>query len=85
MSHQDMNEVNDELTSAVQSVVESFEPYRAVHRPDRTETERWLIWNNKTYERLGVIQLVEKEHSLTMLEKKVLLRTRAMNMLRDVA
>jgi hypothetical protein len=85
MSHQDMNEVNDELTSAVQSVVESFEPYRAEHRPDRTETERWLIWNNKTYERLGVIQLVEKEHSLTMLEKKVLLRTRAMDMLRDVA
>jgi len=65
--------------------VESFEPYRAEHRPDRTETERWLIWNNKTYERLGVIQLVEKEHSLTMLEKKVLLRTRAMDMLRDVA
>jgi hypothetical protein len=85
MSHQEMNEVNDELTSAVQSVVESFEPYRAEHRPDRTETERWLIWNNKTYERLGIIQLVEKEQSLTMLEKKVLLRTRAMDMLRDVA
>ena len=85
MSHQEMIEVTDELTTAVQSVVESFEPYRAEHRPDRAETERWLIWNNKTYERLGVIQLVEKEHSLTMLEKKVLLRTRAMDMLRDVA
>lgn len=85
MSHQEMNEVTDELTTAVQSVVESFEPYRAEHRPDRTETERWLIWNNKTYERLGVIQLVDKEQSLSVLEKKVLLRSRAMDLLRNVA
>lgn len=85
MSHQEMNEITDELTTAVQSVVESFEPYRAEHRPDRTETERWLIWNNKTYERLGVIQLVDKEQSLSVLEKKVLLRTRAMDLLRNAA
>lgn len=85
MSHQEMNEVTDELTTALQSVVESFEPYRAEHRPDRTETERWLILNNKTYERLGVIQLVDKEQSLTVLEKKVLLRSRAMDLLRNVA
>ena len=86
MSHQEMNEVTDELTTAVQSVVESFEPYRAEHRPDRTETERWLIWNNKTYERLGVIQLAgPQEQSLTLLEKKVLLRTRAMDLLRNAA
>jgi hypothetical protein len=85
MSHQEMNEVTDELTTALQSVVESFEPYRAEHRPDRAETERWLIWNNKTYERLGVIQLVDKEQSLSVLEKKVLLRSRAMDLLRNVA
>jgi hypothetical protein len=85
MSHQEMNEITDELTTAVQSVVESFESYRAEHRPDRTETERWLIWNNKTYERLGVIQLVDKEQSLSTLEKKVLLRSRAMDLLRNVA
>lgn len=85
MSHQEMNEITDELTTAVQSVVESFESYRAEHRPDRAETERWLIWNNKTYERLGVIQLVDKEQSLTTLEKKVLLRSRAMDLLRNVA
>jgi len=85
MSHQEMNEITDELTSAVQSVVESFEPYRAEHRPDRMETERWLILNNKTYERLGVIQLVDKEQSLSVLEKKVLLRSRAMDLLRNVA
>ena len=85
MSHQEMNEITDELTTAVQSVVESFEPYRAEHRPDRTETERWLIWNNRTCERLGVIQLVDKEQSLSMVEKKVLLRSRAMDLLRNVA
>jgi len=85
MSHQEMNEITDELTTAVQSVVESFEPYRAEHRPDREETERWLIWNNKTYERLGVIQLGGKEQSLSVLEKKVLLRSRAMDLLRNVA
>ena len=85
MSHQEMNEITDELTSAVQSVVESFEPYCAEHRPDRMETERWLILNNKTYERLGVIQLVDKEQSLSVLEKKVLLRSRAMDLLRNVA
>jgi len=86
MSHQEMIEVTDELTTAVQSVVESFEPYRAEHRPDRSETERWLIVNNKTYERLGVIQLAgAQEQSLTLLEKKVLLRTRAMDLLRNAA
>jgi hypothetical protein len=86
MSHQEMNEITDELTTAVQSVVESFEPYRAEHRPDRTETERWLIWNNKTFERLGVVQLDgAKEQSLSVLEKKVLLRTRAMDLMRNAA
>jgi hypothetical protein len=86
MSHQEMNELTDELTTALQSVVESFEPYRAEHRPDHAETERWLIWNNKTSERLGVIKLAgPQEQSLSPLEKKVLLRTRAMDLLRNVA
>lgn len=85
MSHQEMNEITDELTTAVQSVVESFEPYSAEHRPDREDNERWLILNNRTYERVGVIQLVDKEQSLSVLEKKVLLRSRAMDLLRNVA
>lgn len=86
MSHQDMTELTDELTTAVQSVVESFEPYRAEHRPDRNDIERWVVWNNKTDERLGVIQLAgDQEQSLSVLEKKVLLRTRAMDLLRNAA
>ena len=36
MSHQEeFNASTDELTSAVQSVVETFQSYRADHRPDR--------------------------------------------------
>jgi hypothetical protein len=77
--------ITDELTNAIQSVVETFEPYRADHRPDMADVDRWLIWNNKTYERLGVIALAGPEHALSLVEKKVLLRTRAMDLLRNVA
>jgi hypothetical protein len=86
MSHQEQIEaVTDELTNAIQSVVESFQPYRADHRPDLTDIDRWLIWNNQTSERLGVIALAGPEHGLSLVEKKVLLRTRAMDLLRNVA
>ena len=67
-------------------MVESFQPYRADHRPDLTDVDRWLIWNNQTSERLGVIALAgPQEHALSLVEKKVLLRTRAMDLLRNVA
>ena len=86
MSHQEpVAAITDELTNAIQSVVETFEPYRADHRPDMADVDRWLIWNNKTYERLGVIALAGPEHALSLVEKKVLLRTRAMDLLRNVA
>jgi hypothetical protein len=86
MSHQEqIAEMTDELTNAIQSVVESFEPYRADHRPDLADIDRWLIWNNQTSERLGVIALAGQEHALSLVEKKVLLRTRAMDLLRNVA
>jgi hypothetical protein len=86
MSHQEQIEaVTDELTNAIQSVVESFQPYRADHRPDLTDIDRWLIWNNQTSERLGVIALAGPEHALTLVEKKVLLRTRAMDLCANVA
>ena len=87
MSHQEqIIAITDELTNAVQSVVESFEPYRADHRPDLADVDRWLIWNNKTSERLGIITLVgPQEHALTLVEKKTLLRSRAMDLLRNVA
>ena len=58
MSHQEeFNASTDELTSAVQSVVETFQPYRADHRPDRADLERWVIWNDQTSERLGIVAL----------------------------
>jgi hypothetical protein len=87
MIHQDqIAEITDELTTAIQSVVETFEPYRADHRPDLTDVDRWLIWNNKTSERLGIVALAgPQEHALSLVEKKVLLRTRAMDLLRNVA
>jgi hypothetical protein len=57
MSHQEqIVATNDELTNAVLSVVESFEPYRADHRPDCADFDRWLIWNDKTSERLGIVK-----------------------------
>lgn len=85
MSHQEMVELTDELTSAVQSVVESFEPYRADHRPDHSDSDRWLIWNDRTSERLGGVALNIQEQELPLLEKKRLLRLRAMDLLRNVA
>jgi hypothetical protein len=87
MSHQEqMIALTDELTSAIQSLVESFQPYRADHRPDLADVDRWLIWNNQTSERLGVVALAgPQEHALSIVEKKVLLRSRAMDLLRNVA
>jgi hypothetical protein len=87
MSHQEqIIATTDELTNAVLSVVESFEPYRADHRPDCADFERWLIWNDKTSERLGIVALVgPQENALPLLEKKILLRTRTMDLLRNAA
>jgi hypothetical protein len=86
MSHQEeISASTDELTSAVQSVVETFQPYRADHRPDCTDFERWLIWNDLTCERLGIVALDGTEHALSLAEKKALLRSRAMDLLRNAA
>jgi hypothetical protein len=87
MSHQEeLADITDELTIAIQSVVETFEPYRADHRPDCSDFARWLIWNNQTAERLGIVALDgPQEHALPIGQKKVLLRTRAMDLLRNVA
>jgi hypothetical protein len=85
MSHQTAD-LTDELTNAIQSLVESFKPYRADHRPDLMDVDRWLIWNNQTSERLGIVALAgPQERALSLFEKKVLLRTRAMDLLRNVA
>ena len=85
MSHQ-QPDLTDELTNAIQSLVESFQPYRANHRPDLADVDRWLIWNNQTSERLGIVALAgPQEHALSLVAKKVLLRRRAMDLLRNVA
>jgi hypothetical protein len=87
MSHQEeISTSTDELTSAVQSVVETFQPYRVDHRPDCTDLERWLIWNDQTSERLGIVALAgPHEHALSLCDKKALLRSRAMDLLRNAA
>ena len=87
MSHQEqIAALADELTVSIQSVVETFEPYRADHRPDRADFARWLIWNNQTSERLGIVGLAgPQEHALPLMQQKVLLRTRVMDLLRNVA
>ncbi len=86
MSQEEISAGTDELTSAVQSVVETFHPYRADHRPDCGDLERWLIWNDRTSERLGIVALDgPDERALTLFEKKVLLRSRVMDLLRNAA
>jgi hypothetical protein len=87
MGHQEqITAITDELTNAIQSVVETFEPYRADHRPDCSDFARWLIWNNQTSERLGIVALAgPQELALPLREQKTLLRTRAMDLLRHVA
>jgi hypothetical protein len=87
MSHQEqIVAITDELTNAIQSVVETFKPYRADHRPDCADFARWLIWNNQTSERLGIVALDgPRELALPLIQQKVLLRTRAMDLLRHVA
>jgi hypothetical protein len=87
MSHQEeISARTDELANAVQSVVETFQPYQADHRPDLADCDRWLIWNNQTSERLGTVALDgSHEKGLSLSEMKALLRSRAMDLLRNAA
>jgi hypothetical protein len=86
MSNQEIVARTDELTNAIQSVVESFEPYRADHRPDLSDVDRWLIWNDRTSEKLGVVKLEgPQEHALSLVEMKALLRSRTLDLLRYAA
>ena len=76
----------DELTDAVQVVTESFSHVRADHRPNGPDWYRWLIWNDQTSERLGIVALDgPQEQALSLVQKKVLLRSRALDLLRDAA
>jgi hypothetical protein len=87
MIHEEhFSDSTDELTNAVRSVVESFQPYRTDHLPDGADFDHWVIWNDRSSERLGIIALEgPHEQALSVVEKKVLLRSRAMDLLRNVA
>jgi hypothetical protein len=46
--------------------------------------DRWLIWNDQTSERLGTVALEgPREQALPLIEKKVLLRSWATDLLRS--
>jgi hypothetical protein len=58
MIHEEhVSDSTDELTYAVRSVVESFQPYRTARLPNGADFDRWVIWNDQTSERLGIIVL----------------------------
>jgi hypothetical protein len=58
MSHQEeMVARIDELTDAVQVVAETLPHIKADHRPHGSDWYRWLIWNDQTSERHGVVAL----------------------------
>jgi len=74
----------DELTDAVQVVAETFPHVKADHRPQGSDWYRWPIWNDQTSERLGIVALDGlQEYALSIVAKEVLLRSRAMELLRN--
>jgi hypothetical protein len=76
----------DELTDTVQVVTASFSHVRADHLPNGPDSYRWLIWNDQTSERLGIVALDgPQEHALSLVQTKVLLRSRALDLLRNAA
>ncbi len=82
MSHQEISTRTDELTDTVQVVADAFPKTRAYHRPSAAEWFRWLIYNDETLSVLGVVTLDSAaENALNLLETKVLLRSRAMDVL----
>jgi hypothetical protein len=85
MSHQEeIASGTDELTETVQVVTDAFPHVRADHRPDGPDCYRWLIWNDQTSQRLGIVALDgPQEHALSLVQKKVLLRSRALDLLRN--
>ena len=87
MSHQEeISARTDELTNAVQSVVETFQPYRADHRPDLADYDRWLIWNDRTSERLELSLWAARTTRLVpSARRKALVRSRAIDLLRNAA
>jgi hypothetical protein len=72
MTYQEhVSDSTDELTNAVRSVAESFQPYRTDHLPNDVKFDRWVIWNDQTSERLGIVALEGPyEQALSLVEKR---------------
>ena len=87
MSHQEEIALRtDELTDTVQVIAGAFSNLKADHRPNGTDWFRWLIYNDRTAAVVGVVELDSSSaRSLSLMETKVLLRSRAMEILRQAA
>ncbi len=86
MSQDEIAVRTDELTDAVQILAGAFPNLKADHRPNGPDWYRWLIYNDETSVVIGVVQLDSSaEESLNLRETKVLLRSRAMDLLREAA
>jgi hypothetical protein len=87
MSHQDEIDMRtDELTDTMQVIAGAFPHLKADHRPNGADWYRWLIYNDETSAVIGVVGLDSSSaKSLNLMETKVLLRSRAMDLLRQAA
>jgi hypothetical protein len=87
MSHQDEIDMRtDELTDTMQVIAGAFPHLKADHRPNGADWYRWLIYNDETSAVIGVVGLDSSSaKSLNLMETKVLLRSRAMDILRQAA
>jgi hypothetical protein len=85
MSQDEIDVRTDALTDAVQVLAGAFPNLRADHRPNGTDWYRWLIYNDKTSAVVGVVRLDSSAETLNLPETKVLLRSRAMDLLREAA
>lgn len=86
MSQDEIDVQTDELTDTVQILAGAFPHLKADHRPNGADWYRWLIYNDMTSAVIGVVRLDGgAAKSLNLLETKVLLRSRAMDLLREAA
>lgn len=87
MSHQQEIELRtEELTDTMQVIAGAFPNLKADHRPSGADWYRWLIYNDATSAVIGVVELDRSApDSLSLMDTKRLLRSRAMDVLRHAA
>ncbi len=85
MSQEDIVTRTDELTDTMQVIADAFPNLKADHRPSGADWYRWQIYNNETCAVIGVVALDNPTESLALSDIKVLLRSRAMDLLRQAA